>query len=49
VVGYSFIDENKLDYHGNEQDSLPGMLEELSILKLKINEIVVNIKNEKLD
>ena len=49
TVGYSYVNQEELDYHGVEQESLVGMLEELAIIKNKINEIVVNTKNEQLD
>lgn len=49
TAGYSYVSQEELDYQGAEQESLVGMLEELAIIKNKINEIVINTKNEKLD
>jgi hypothetical protein len=47
-VGYNYLDDNEIDYHAPEQESLSGMIEELAMIKNKINEILVNIKNEDL-
>lgn len=47
--GYNFLNDQKQDYHGAGQESIIGLLEELSIIKQKIDEIVINLKNVQLD
>lgn len=47
--GYNFIDSEQLDYEGTPQSSIVGLLQEMYILKDKIDNIVVNLKNEQLD
>lgn len=47
--GYNFIDSEQLDYEGTPQQSIVGLLQQIYVLKDKIDNIVVNLKNEQLD
>ena len=47
-AGYNYIDNNEIDYHSPEQESISGLIEELAIIKKMIGEIVINIKNDDL-
>ena len=49
TLGYNYLDENIQDYQSAEQDSIAGMIEELAIIKTKLKDIIVNIKNDDLN
>jgi hypothetical protein len=49
TCGYHYLDKQGEDYQGVPQESIVGLLIELSVLKEKIHYIVINLKNEELD